>query len=43
LKDKHPKFENNFDAEYERFKVGVMIESARHEAGLTQEQLASRM
>jgi len=43
LKDQHPQFKKEFDKGYERFKVGVMIESARTEAGLTQAELAKRM
>lgn len=43
LKSKDPEFEKNFDDGYERFKVGIMIESARNEAGLTQEELAERI
>ena len=43
LKEKHPEFRKKFDKGYDRFKVGVMIESARNEAGLTQAELAERM
>ena len=30
----------NFEAEYEGFKLGVLIQQAREDKGLTQEQLA---
>ena len=38
-----PKFAKNFDAGYEKFKIGVMLRMAREEAGLTQEQLAKKI
>ena len=31
---------NKFETEYEAFKLGVMLQQARHERGLTQEQVA---
>ena len=31
---------NKFDAEYDVFKLGVLIQQARQEKGLTQEQVA---
>lgn len=43
VKANDPEFEKEFDKGYDRFKVGIMIESARNDAGLTQAQLAERM
>ncbi len=37
---KGTKKRNKFDAEYEAFKLGVLIQQARQEKGLTQEQVA---
>jgi HTH-type transcriptional regulator / antitoxin HipB len=31
---------DKFEADYEAFKLGVLIQQARHEKGLTQEQVA---
>lgn len=31
---------DKFESEYEAFKLGVLIQQARHEKGLTQEQVA---
>ena len=42
-KKKDPKFAKNFDAGYEKFKIGVMLRVAREEAGLTQEELAHKL
>ena len=36
-------FASGFDEGYEQFKVGVMLRQARESAGLTQEELASRL
>jgi len=33
----------SYDEGYEQFKVGVMLKQARESAGLTQEELASRL
>jgi len=38
-----PEFAKGFDSGYEQFKIGVMLKQAREEAGLTQEELASRL
>jgi len=38
-----PEFAKDFDSGYEQFKIGVMLKQAREEAGLTQEELASRL
>jgi DNA-binding XRE family transcriptional regulator len=37
---KGTKKRDKFDQEYESFKLGVLIQQARQEAGLTQEQVA---
>ena len=37
---KGTKKRDKFDAEYEAFKLGVLIQQARQEKGLTQEQVA---
>ena len=36
-------FAEDFDAGYEQFKIGVMLKTAREQAGLTQEELADRL
>lgn len=36
-------FARGFDTGYEQFKIGVMLRAAREEAGLTQEEVASRL
>lgn len=36
-------FAENYDKGYQDFKLGVMLRQAREEAGLTQEELASRI
>ena len=38
--EKGSKTRNKFDTEYEAFKLGVLIQQARQEKGLTQEQVA---
>ena len=42
-KEKDRKFAKGYDEGYEQFKVGVMLKQARESAGLTQEELASRL
>jgi HTH-type transcriptional regulator/antitoxin HipB len=42
-KARDPKFAKEYEARYEEFKIGVMLKSAREEAGLTQEQLAEKL
>jgi HTH-type transcriptional regulator / antitoxin HipB len=37
---KGTKKRDKFEAEYEAFKLGVLIQQARHEKGLTQEEVA---
>ena len=38
-----PEFAEGYDKGYEDFKIGVMLKVAREEAGLTQEQLATKL
>jgi len=40
---KNPEFENGFDRGYEDFKIGVILKEARLSAGLTQDEVASRI
>ncbi|MCP4683233.1 MAG: helix-turn-helix domain-containing protein [Desulfobacterales bacterium] len=42
-KKKSPKFAKNFNRGYEQFKIGVLLKQARQEAGLTQEQVATKL
>jgi ribosome-binding protein aMBF1 (putative translation factor) len=36
-------FADGFEAGYEQFKVGIMLRTAREEAGLTQDEIAERL
>ena len=36
-------FAKNFEAGYTEFKIGVILQQAREEAGLTQEEVARRL
>ncbi|MDR4504895.1 MAG: helix-turn-helix transcriptional regulator [Candidatus Scalindua sp.] len=42
-KVRDPEFAKNFESGYEQFKIGVMLKTAREEAGLTQEELAKKL
>ncbi len=42
-KKRDPAFAENFELGYENFKLGAVLRQAREEAGLTQEEVASRM
>ncbi len=42
-KKSDPEFAENLDTGYEHFKIGALLKQAREEAGLTQEELASRL
>jgi HTH-type transcriptional regulator / antitoxin HipB len=42
-KNKSPKFAQNYEKGYEQFKIGALLKQARLEAGLTQEQVASKL
>ena len=42
-KSRDPEFAENFESGYEQFKIGVMLKTAREEAGLTQEELAEKL
>jgi ribosome-binding protein aMBF1 (putative translation factor) len=42
-KKRDPEFAKNFEEGYQEFKLGVLLQLAREEAGLTQEELAKRI
>ncbi len=42
-KARDPEFAENFESGYEQFKIGVILKTAREEAGLTQEELAEKL
>ena len=42
-KSKSSKFAQNYEKGYEQFKIGVLLKQARLEAGLTQEQVATKL
>lgn len=42
-KKRSPVFEDGFETGYEQFKIGVMLRTAREEAGLSQDELAGRL
>ena len=42
-KKKDKDFAANFEADYENFKIGILLKQVREEAGLTQEQLAEKL
>ena len=42
-KNKSPKFAQNYDKGYEKFKIGALLKQARLDAGLTQEQVATKL
>ena len=42
-KNNSPKFAQNYEKGYEQFKIGVLLKQARLEAGLTQEQVATKL
>lgn len=42
-KAKNPSFAEGFDEGYERFKLGVLLQAAREDAGLTKQALAETM
>jgi HTH-type transcriptional regulator / antitoxin HipB len=42
-KKKDKKFAEGFDEGYEQFKIGIILRQARESAGLTQEELATRL
>jgi HTH-type transcriptional regulator/antitoxin HipB len=39
-KENDPQFARNFESEYQKFKIGVLLKESRKKAGLTQTQLA---
>lgn len=42
-KARDPKFAKNFESGYEQFKIGVVLKQARLDAGVTQEEIATRL
>jgi HTH-type transcriptional regulator / antitoxin HipB len=42
-KAKDPEFSKNYDSGYDQFKIGVMLKQARLDAGITQEELATKL
>ena len=42
-KARDPEFAKDFDSGYEQFKIGVVLKQARLDAGVTQEEIASRL
>jgi HTH-type transcriptional regulator/antitoxin HipB len=42
-KARDSKFAKGFDSGYEQFKIGVLLKQARLDAGVTQEEIASRL
>jgi HTH-type transcriptional regulator/antitoxin HipB len=42
-KKKDKRFAEGFDEGYEQFKIGAILRQARESAGLTQEELATRL
>jgi HTH-type transcriptional regulator/antitoxin HipB len=42
-KSHDPEFAENFDSGYEQFKIGALLKQAREDAGLTQEELATKL
>ncbi len=40
---KNPEFWQDYEDDYETFKIGVILRQAREEAGITQEQIAERL
>lgn len=42
-KKRDPEFAAGFEESYREFEIGVLLKTAREEAGLTQEELAHRI
>lgn len=42
-KKSNPEFAQNYDKGYEQFKIGALLKQARLDAGLTQEQVATKL
>lgn len=42
-KARDPEFAEGFDEGYEQFRIGAVLREARESAGLTQEELATRL
>lgn len=41
--EQNPEFWESYDKRFETFKLGVLLKQARLEAGMTQEQIASKL
>ncbi|MDZ7695538.1 MAG: helix-turn-helix transcriptional regulator [Deltaproteobacteria bacterium] len=41
--EQNPDFWENYDRRFETFKLGVLLKQARLEAGMTQEEIASKL
>jgi len=41
--EQNPEFWENYDERFETFKLGVLLKQARLEAGMTQEEIASKL
>lgn len=42
-KEKHPEHSKGYDEGYQDFKIGVLFQLSREQAGMTQEEVARRM
>lgn len=42
-KERDAEFANGYDEGYENFKIGVLFQLSREQAGMTQEEVARRM
>lgn len=42
-KERDPEFAEGYDEGYENFKVGVLLQLSREQAGLTQEEVARKL
>ena len=42
-KEKNPSFANQYEEEYEKFKIGAILRQARKDAGITQEEIAKKL
>ena len=42
-KKRNPRFAKGFDSGYNEFKIGLMLRTARENAGITQEDIAKKL
>jgi len=42
-KNKSASFAHEYEAEYEKFKIGALLKQAREAAGITQEEIAGKL